>query len=115
MSEKNEQVDYLILGAGIAGLRAAIELADAAHVLVLTKGELYESSTEHAQGGIAAALAEDDEVHLHFQDTLQAGDGLCRKEAVEILVEEGPREIKRLIDWGMQFDRDGTASNPSAA
>jgi L-aspartate oxidase len=108
MSEKNEHVDYLILGAGIAGLRAAIELADAARVLVLTKGEIYESSTEHAQGGIAAALAEDDEVHLHLQDTLQAGDGLCREEAVKILVEHGPREIKKLIDWGMEFDREGT-------
>jgi len=108
MSEKNEHVDYLILGAGIAGLRAAIELADAAHVLVLTKGEIYESSTEHAQGGIAAALAEDDEVYLHLQDTLQAGDGLCREEAVKILVEQGPREIKKLIDWGMEFDREGT-------
>lgn len=108
MSEKNEQVDFLILGAGIAGLRAAIELADTGKVLVLTKGELYESSTEHAQGGIAAALAEDDEVSLHFQDTLQAGDGLCREEAVKILVEQGPREIKRLIDWGMQFDKEGT-------
>ena len=108
MSEKNEHVDYLILGAGIAGLRAAIELAGAARVLVLTKGEIYESSTEHAQGGIAAALAEDDEVHLHLQDTLQAGDGLCREEAVKILVEQGPREIKKLIDWGMEFDREGT-------
>ena len=108
MSEKNEQVDYLILGAGIAGLRAAIELAGASHVLVLTKGEIYESSTEHAQGGIAAALAEDDEVHLHFQDTLQAGDGLCREEAAKILVEQGPHEIRKLIDWGMEFDREGT-------
>lgn len=108
MSEKNEHVDYLILGAGIAGLRAAIELADASRVLVLTKGEIYESSTEHAQGGIAAALAEDDEVFLHLQDTLQAGDGLCREEAVQILVEQGPREIKKLIDWGMEFDREGT-------
>jgi L-aspartate oxidase len=108
MSEKNEHVDYLILGAGIAGMRAAIELAGDAHVLVLTKGEIYESSTEHAQGGIAAALAEDDEVHLHFQDTLQAGDGLCREEAAKILVEHGPHEIKKLINWGMEFDREGT-------
>ena len=108
MSEKNETVDFVILGAGIAGLRAAIELADSARVLVLTKGEIYESSTEHAQGGIAAALAEDDEVHLHLQDTLQAGDGLCREEAVKILVEQGPHEIRKLIDWGMEFDREGT-------
>ncbi len=108
MTEKIEHVDYLILGAGIAGLRAAIELAGAAHVLVLTKGEIYESSTEHAQGGIAAALAEDDEVRLHLQDTLQAGDGLCREEAVKVLVEQGPHEIRKLIDWGMEFDREGT-------
>jgi L-aspartate oxidase len=108
MNEENEQVDYLILGAGISGLRAAIELANAARVLVLTKGEIYESSTEHAQGGIAAALAEDDEVYLHLQDTLQAGDGLCREDAVKILVEQGPHEIKKLIDWGMEFDREGT-------
>ena len=109
MKKKEDlEVDFLILGAGIAGLRAAIELAPEGRVLVLTKGELYESSTEHAQGGIAVALAEDDQVYLHFQDTIVAGDGLCREEAVHILVEEGPREIHRLIEWGMQFDREGT-------
>lgn len=102
------EADFLILGAGIAGLRAAIELASEGRVLVLTKGELNESSTEHAQGGIAAALAEDDQVFLHFQDTIVAGDGLCREEAVHILVEDGPREIHKLIEWGMQFDREGT-------
>ncbi len=106
--KEDDAVDFLILGAGIAGLRAAIELAPEGRVLVLTKGELYESSTEHAQGGIAAALAEDDQVSLHFQDTIVAGDGLCRAEAVHALVEEGPREIHKLIEWGMQFDREGT-------
>ena len=75
---------------------------------MLTKGELYESSTEYAQGGIAAALGEDDEVSLHLHDTLQAGDGLCCEEAGRILVEEGPRLIQELIDWGMKFDRNGT-------
>ncbi len=105
---KNLKVDFLVLGCGIAGVRAAIELARAGHVLVLTKGELYESSTEYAQGGIAAALSEDDEVSLHLHDTLQAGDGLCREEAVRILVEEGPRLIQELIEWGMKFDRNGT-------
>jgi L-aspartate oxidase len=102
------KVDFLVLGCGIAGVRAAIELARAGHVLVLSKGELYESSTEYAQGGIAAALGEDDEVSLHLHDTLVAGDGLCREEAVRILVEEGPRLIQELIDWGMKFDRNGT-------
>ena len=105
---KNQRLDFLVLGSGIAGVRAAIELARAGHVLMLNKGELYESSTEYAQGGIAAALSEDDQVSLHLHDTLQAGDGLCREEAVHILVEEGPRLIQELIQWGMRFDRNGT-------
>jgi L-aspartate oxidase len=105
---KNQKVEFLVLGSGIAGVRAAIELARVGHVLMLNKGALYESSTEYAQGGIAAALGEDDEVSLHLHDTLQAGDGLCREEAVRILVEEGPRLIQELIEWGMKFDRNGT-------
>ena len=108
MSGKREfKVDFLIIGGGIAGTRAAIELASAGAVLVLTKGELHESSTEYAQGGIAAALGEDDEVGLHLHDTLSAGDGLCREKAVQILVSEGPQQIEQLIAWGMRFDRDG--------
>ncbi len=105
---KDVKVDFVVLGCGIAGVRAAIELAQAGHVLVLTKGDLYESSTEYAQGGIAAALGEDDQVSLHLHDTLQAGDGLCREEAVRILVEEGPRLIHELIEWGTKFDHNGT-------
>ena len=109
MARKRElQVDVLILGGGIAGTRAAIELAPAGKVLVLTKDELYESSTEYAQGGIAAALGEDDEVRLHLDDTLRAGDGLCREKAVQILVSEGPQQIEQLIAWGMRFDRNGS-------
>jgi len=108
MRVKNEfHVDYLILGGGIAGTRAALELAPAGQVLALTKDELYESSTEYAQGGIAAALGEDDKVSLHLDDTLRAGDGLCREEAVRILVNEGPQQIEQLIAWGMRFDHDG--------
>ena len=107
LGNRDLEVDFLILGGGIAGTRAAIELAPAGKVLALTKGELYESSTEYAQGGIAAALAEDDEVGLHLHDTLRAGDGLCREKAVQILVSEGPQQIEQLIAWGMRFDRDG--------
>lgn len=99
--------DYLIIGAGVAGLRAAVELAPTGRVLVLTKDELRESSSEYAQGGIAAALAEDDEVDLHEQDTLSAGDGLCDPEAVRTLVQEAPGAIEELIAWGTEFDRDG--------
>lgn len=108
MSTHKPKCDFMVLGGGIAGMRAAIELARAGRVLVLTKDDLYESSTEYAQGGIAAALGEDDEVTLHLHDTLRAGDGLCREEAVRILVEEGPRHIHQLIEWGMRFDRNGT-------
>ena len=108
VTRKNSGVDFVILGGGIAGMRAAIELARGGRVLVLTKDDLYESSTEYAQGGIAAALSEDDEVTLHLHDTLLAGDGLCRQEAVQVLVEEGPRQIHQLIEWGMHFDRNGS-------
>src|SRR5512134_3029551 len=99
--------DFLVIGAGIAGLRAAIELASAGRVLVVAKDALRESSSEYAQGGIAVALSDDDEVSLHEQDTLQAGAGLCDREAVRTLVEEGPAAIQQLIDWGVEFDREG--------
>src|SRR3954467_4207123 len=99
--------DFLVIGAGVAGLRAAIELAEAGTVLVVAKDSLRESSSEYAQGGIAVALSDDDEVALHEQDTLYAGDGLCDAAAVRTLVEEGPAAIEQLIEWGAEFDRDG--------
>src|SRR5581483_12046233 len=97
--------DFLVIGAGVAGLRAAIELAEAGAVLVVAKDTLRESSSEYAQGGIAVALSDDDEVELHEQDTLYAGDGLCDRAAVRMLVEEGPAAIQQLIEWGAEFDR----------
>src|SRR5262252_4109606 len=100
--------DFLVIGAGVAGLRAAIELAEAGTVLVVAKDSLRESSSEYAQGGIAVALSDDDEVSLHEQDTLLAGDGLCDRAAVRTLVEEGPSAIQELIDWGAEFDREGS-------
>src|SRR5437762_3781457 len=99
--------DFLVIGAGVAGMRAAIELAGAGTVLVIAKDSLRESSSEYAQGGIAVALSDDDEVELHEQDTLLAGDGLCDRAAVRTLVEEGPAAIQQLIEWGAEFDRDG--------
>jgi L-aspartate oxidase len=100
-------LDFLVIGAGVAGLRAAIELAEAGTVLVVAKDSLRESSSEYAQGGIAVALSDDDEVSLHEQDTLYAGDGLCEPIAVRTLVEEGPAAIQELIEWGAAFDREG--------
>ena len=100
--------DFLVIGAGVAGMRAAIELAEAGTVLVVAKDSLRESSSEYAQGGIAVALSDDDEVELHEQDTLYAGDGLCEPVAVRTLVEEGPAAIQELIEWGAEFDREGS-------
>ena len=91
----------------MAGLRAAIELSAAGRVLVVAKDRLEESSSQYAQGGIAAALSDDDEVELHEQDTIAAGAGLCDREAVHTLVEDGPRAIEELIAWGAEFDRQG--------
>jgi L-aspartate oxidase len=100
--------DFLVIGAGVAGLRAAIELAEAGRVLVIAKDSLRESSSEYAQGGIAVALSDDDEIALHERDTLAAGDGLCERAAVHALVEEGPAAIHQLIEWGAEFDREGS-------
>jgi L-aspartate oxidase len=102
------EVDFLVIGAGIAGLRAAIELAPAGRVLVLAKSELTESATQYAQGGIAVALSDEDEISLHLHDTLAAGNGLCNEAAAQVLVEEGPERIQELIEWGTEFDRSGT-------
>ena len=107
-SHKIHHVDYAVVGSGIAGLRAAIELSAAGSVLVLAKSNLSDSATAWAQGGIAVALSDEDEIGLHEQDTVNAGDGLCRKEAVALLVEEGPKYISQLIEWGTEFDRAGT-------
>jgi len=107
-SHKIHHADYAVVGSGIAGLRAAIELSEAGSVLVLAKSNLSDSATAWAQGGIAVALSDEDEIGLHEQDTINAGDGLCRAEAVSLLVEEGPKYITQLIEWGTEFDRAGT-------
>jgi L-aspartate oxidase len=100
-----EVVDFVVVGAGIAGLRAAIELARAGRVLVLTKEELGESNTQYAQGGIAVALEGEEDVALHLQDTVVAGDGLVERDVAEILVQEGPERVLELLTWGANFDR----------
>ncbi|MCX7988489.1 MAG: L-aspartate oxidase [Thermodesulfovibrio sp.] len=100
--------DYLVIGSGVAGLRAAIEMSKSGNVLVVTKDLPTESSTEYAQGGIAVALSDEDEIGIHYEDTIKAGDGLCNEEAVKILVSEGPERIIELINWGAEFDKEGT-------
>ncbi|HZG50905.1 MAG TPA: L-aspartate oxidase [Pyrinomonadaceae bacterium] len=103
-----QQTDFIVVGSGIAGLRAALEIAaTGARVVVLTKERAAESNTEYAQGGVAVALSEDDEASLHEDDTRDAGAGLCDERAVRVLVEDGRRYMRELIEWGAEFDREG--------
>jgi L-aspartate oxidase len=96
---------FLVVGGGIAGLRAAIGLADAGSVLVVTKEGLGESNTAYAQGGIAVAMGGEEDVALHLADTVAAGDGLVNRVAAAMLVEQGPRRVQELLAWGTEFDR----------
>src|SRR3954454_25411515 len=106
--------DFVIVGGGVAGLRAAIALAAAGRVLVLTKAGPAESNTGYAQGGIAAAIGPDDSPELHLADTLAGGAGLCDRAAVDLLVHEGPRYVRELVEWGVPFDR-GADGEPALA
>ena len=108
------RADYLIIGSGIAGLRAAAELSPVGDVLILTKAEPGEGNTGHAQGGIAAAVGPGDSPELHAKDTIAAGDGLCDERAVQALVEDGPRFVRELMEWGARFDR-GPDGQPALA
>ncbi len=108
MKPSVKSVDFLVIGGGVAGLRAAIKLASKGSVLVLTKDKATESTTGYAQGGIAVALSDEDEVCIHYEDTIKAGNGLCKEEAVRIMVEEGPGYIVELMSWGAEFDREGS-------
>jgi L-aspartate oxidase len=108
LSRKVYHVDYAVIGCGVAGMRAAMEASQAGSVLVLAKSHLSESATAYAQSGIAVALSDEDEIGIHEQDTMNAGDGLCDAQMVALLVEEGPQYITQLIEWGTEFDRAGT-------
>ena len=100
-----DSADYIIIGSGIAGLMAAIQLSKAAQVILITKSALAESNTSYAQGGIAAAISHQDSPELHYQDTMMAGAGLCDHEAVLTLVHEGPQRIQNLIELNVPFDK----------
>jgi len=97
------------MGAGVAGLRAAVELARHGDVLVVTKESVAESNTHYAQGGIAVAMEGDQDIALHLEDTVNAGDGLVYRPAAQALVAEGPVRVAELIEWGANFDRAGGA------
>ena len=111
------QRKYLVIGSGLAGLYTALKLAKLGSVALVTKAGLEESNTFFAQGGIAAAIDPKDSPLLHYQDTIAAGAGLCRTEAVEVLVNEGPDRVRDLIELGVPFDRgtEGVALTKEAA
>ena len=99
--------DVLVIGSGVAGLRAAVAAAEHGNVLLVTKEELRESNTAYAQGGIAVFLVAPDSFQAHIDDTLTVGHGLCGREVVETVIREGPERIRELIAAGAQFDKDG--------
>jgi L-aspartate oxidase len=102
------QFDYLVLGSGIAGLSFALQASRHGTVAMLAKRGRSETNTVYAQGGIAAVLAPHDTVEEHIRDTLVAGAGLCREEAVRVAVTEGPARVRELIELGAEFTRDST-------
>jgi L-aspartate oxidase len=102
------QFDYLVLGSGIAGLSFALQAARHGSVALLAKRGRSESNTAYAQGGIAAVFGPQDSFEQHIQDTLSAGAGLCRPEAVRVTVTEGPTRVRELIELGAEFTREAT-------
>jgi L-aspartate oxidase len=98
--------DFLVIGGGIAGLSFALKVSNRGRVALLTKTSLEEANTFYAQGGIATVMLQSDNFEKHIQDTLIAGDYLCDRAAVEMVVREAPDQIKALIEWGVDFDRD---------
>lgn len=107
VTKRQHTADVLIVGAGAAGLAAALRIADRARVLVLSKDGIEGGSTNRAQGGIAAVMHPRDSVARHVRDTIQAGAGLCDPEIVQFVVERGPEAIRRLLEYGLTLDRKG--------
>jgi len=100
------KTDFLVIGSGISGLNYSLRVAEHGEVSIVTKKKVMESNTNYAQGGIAVALDPLDSFHQHIQDTLKAGDGLCREEVVELVVREAPEKIEELIKLGVSFNRE---------
>src|ERR671936_82607 len=110
----SQQFDVAIIGGGIAGLSVALRLPEHMRVALFTKGQLGESNTRYAQGGLAVALGADDSPELHFRDSIAAGAGLCDETAVRILVEQAPAAVRWLMQMGVQFDRAKPGSDAHA-
>ena len=104
------KTDFLVIGSGIAGLSYALKVADYGEVVIITKKEDSESSTNYAQGGIAGVMGFDDSTEEHISDTIKTGCGLCHEDQVKIVVEEGPEIIKQLVEWGCLFTRNENGS-----
>jgi len=96
----------MVIGGGIAGLTAALEVPPQHDVLVITKDSIRESNSTYAQGGIAGVLSAEDRFENHIEDTLTAGAALCDREIVELVVREAPERISALINWGTHFDEE---------
>lgn len=99
------QTDFLVIGSGLAGSSFALNVANYGKVCLITKSALDESNTRYAQGGIAAVTYSPDSHQKHIEDTIICGDGLCDNEVVEMVAQEAPKEIKKLIGWGAHFDK----------
>lgn len=104
------KIDFLIIGSGIAGLSFALKVAEYGQVAIVTKKEAMETSTNYAQGGIASVFGHYDSFDLHIRDTLKAGDGLCRRDVVEMVVKSGPERVRELMEWGVEFTQENTGN-----
>jgi L-aspartate oxidase len=102
----NKEYDFLVIGSGLAGSSFTLRVADYGKVAILTKVDLAETNTSFAQGGIAAVTYKPDTYNKHIEDTIIAGNNLCNREVVEMVVREAPTQIQQLIDWGARFDRE---------
>ena len=104
------KIDFLVIGSGIAGLSFALKVAEYGRVAIVTKKGAMETSTNYAQGGIASVFGQYDSFDLHIRDTLEAGDGLCKKHVVEMVIESGPERVRELMNWGVTFTQDSVGN-----